>query len=146
MKKTDTTDRLLAYLEGRLSAAEATALEADLRGSPALRQQYQELKHIRETLRAGIEATRPAAVRPFLADRVMRRIQASPSRPPAWEDLLAPLLVRVFRPFATLALFLILALALYNVTSRDDSVFQSPTEAVFGLPPVTFATAYELDL
>lgn len=136
-------DRLLRLLEGALPPDEAARLRDEIARSPALRHEYETLRAMRTLLQTTTRDAAEKAVKPFLADRVMRRL-APQSEP---EEELFGALLRLFRPVALAGLLLILGLGAYNV-SRADAYDAEPsaTEAVLGLPPVTLSAAYDLDL
>lgn len=144
MNPTD-TDRLLALLDGTLAPADAEALRRRLDAEPNLRAELEALRGLRGLLRTTVRADAEVATRPFLADRVMRRLAAPVRRLSPEEELLGGLL-RLFRPVAVAGLLLILALAAYNVTLATGYVAAPSTaEAVLGLPPVSLTTAYDVD-
>ncbi len=80
------------------------------------------------------------------ADRVMRALRKSSS----WntEEIWLKELITLFRPVFVAGLFVIVALAFYNVRliSDDNEFQQSAAEMVLGLPPITVASAYDLTI
>jgi hypothetical protein len=94
-------------------------------------------------LRETAEMNAESGMQPFLADRVMRRIQAL-NQP---EEQLWQTLWLAFRPVALASMLLILGFVSYNTfVSRNYEVEPTPTEIVFGLQPLTLTTAYSADL
>ncbi len=142
-------ERLLRLLDGTLPPGEETRLRDDLARSPELRAELDELKALRGLLQTTVRASSEQALKPFFADRLMRRMAPAPQRLAATtpdEEFFGSLL-RLFRPVAVAGLLLILGFATYNVTLSDEYEAEaSTTEAVLGLPPVSLATAYDLDL
>ncbi len=145
MKHDLKTETLLRYLEGRLPVSEREAVRGKLAASAALREELEALRRMQGLLRTAVDESSIGAVRPFLADRVVRRLR-TPQTAPAGEEVISGMLSGLFRPFIAFAMVLILALALYNFVTHDYDVKRSAAEAVFGLPPVTLATAYDLQL
>ena len=78
MKRPDDTDRLLRYLEGTLPDAEAAQLARKLNASPALREALEELRTTQALLQTTVARSAEQAARPFLADRVLRQVRATP--------------------------------------------------------------------
>mgnify|MGYP006919629298 CR=1 FL=1 len=98
-----------------------------------------ELRHLVETERHETMMSMPT-------ERVMRALR----RPKSWnsEEMWLTELVSWFRPVFVAGLFVVLALAFYNVRllSEENEYQQSAAEMVFGLPPVTVASAYDINL
>ncbi len=142
-------ERLLRLLEGTLTPEEQARLRQEVARSPALRAELEALKALRGLLPTTVHASSERALAPFFADRLMRRLAPAPQRlaAPTPDEEFFGLLWGLFRPVAVVGLLLIFGFATYNVTLSGDYEAQaSTTEAVLGLPPVTLATAYELDL
>ena len=142
-------ERLLRLLDGALAPDEETRLRDDLARSPELRAELDEVKALRSVLQTTVRASSEQALKPFFADRLMRRLAPATQRLAATapdEEFFGSLL-RLFRPVAVAGLLLILGFATYNVTLSDAYDAQpTPTEAMLGLRPVTLTTAYNLDL
>lgn len=98
-----------------------------------------ELRHLVETERNETMMSMPA-------DRVMRALR----RPQSWntEEVWLAELFSWFRPVFVAGLFVVIALTLYNLQllSDENDHQQSAAEMVFGLPPVTVASAYDINL
>ena len=142
-------ERLLCLLDGTLPPDEEARLRDDLARSPELRAELDEVKALRGLLRTTVRASSEQALKPFFADRLMRRMAPTPQRlaADAPDEELFGSLLRLFRPIAVTGLLIVLGFAAYNVTlSGEYEAEASTTEAVLGLPPVTLATAYDLDL
>ncbi len=144
----DDHDRLLRLIQGEATPQEAARLQQELAHSPALRREMEELRALHGLLRTTVHASAETALKPFFADRLLRRLAPAPQRlvrRSPEEELFAGLL-RLFRPLALAGVLLILGFAAYNVTlSSDYGAEPSTTEAVLALPPVTLATAYDAD-
>lgn len=146
MKRPDDTDRLLRYLEGTLPDAEAAQLARELNASPALREALEELRTTQALLQTTVARSAEQAARPFLADRVMRQVRATPVSTASLSDLFASL-AGLFRPVAVASALVALVLASYNVyLARQYEVETSFSEALLALPPVTASAVYDLDL
>lgn len=145
---TPNDERLLRLLDGTLTPEEKTRLHDDLARSPALRAELDDLKALRSLLQTTVRASSEQALKPFFADRLIRRLAPAGTRLAATapdEEFFGSLL-RLFRPVALAGLLLILGFALYNVTLADVyDAEPTTTEAVLGLPPMTLATAYTLN-
>ncbi|MDA1028168.1 MAG: hypothetical protein O3B41_03835 [Bacteroidetes bacterium] len=98
-----------------------------------------ELRHLVETERNETMMSMPA-------ERVMRALR----RPQSWntEEVWLAELFSWFRPVFVAGLFVVIALAFYNIQllSNENEFEQSAAEMVFGLPPVTLASAYDIHL
>ncbi|GIV61966.1 MAG: hypothetical protein KatS3mg044_0832 [Rhodothermaceae bacterium] len=138
------TEQMLRWLEGAMTPDERADWERRLAASPALRQDCERLRALRDTLRATVREDAREALRPFFTDRLMKRLQ--PPAPPRRDDIFAEALAALFRPVLVASMALILLLAAYNVTHGVEDAERSPAEAVLGLPPVTLTSAYELEL
>ena len=142
-------ERLLRLLQGALTPEEQARLRQEVARSPALRTELEALKALHSLLQTTVRASSERALEPFFADRLMRRLAPAPQRLAATtpDEEFFGLLLGLFRPVAVACLLLILGFATYNVTLSGDYEAQaSTTEAVLGLPPVTLATAYNLNL
>lgn len=137
-------ERTLRWLDGRLTDAERLAFEAELDRHPALRADVEQLRTLRLDLRQTALADAEAVASPWLAKRVLQRL----SNPPAsYADELALWLGQVFRPVALAGLVMVLILAGYNLRlSQSFATEASTAEAVLGLPPVSAASVYDLDV
>jgi len=141
-------ERLLQFLQGELTPEEEIRLQRELARLPALRDELAALETLQQLLRTTFQASSARALKPFFADRVMRRLASAARRlpVPSPEEEVFSLLLRLFRPVAIAGALIILGFATYNVTLAGAYDTQpSTTEAVLGLPPVTLATAYDLD-
>lgn len=144
--KQDTHDRLLRLIQGDLSAEEVAQLRAEVERSPALRAELDELRALHGLLRTTVQASADDALQPFFADRLMRRLRPAPHRLAAPDEAFFEALLAWFRPVALAGLLLLFGLITYNVTlSNEYEAEPSTTEAVLALPPVTLATAYDVD-
>ncbi|MFQ5569221.1 MAG: hypothetical protein ACE5G0_06075 [Rhodothermales bacterium] len=144
-----THERLLRLLQGELTPGEEAQVRQELARSSALRAELEEIRALQGLLQTTVRASTEDALRPFFADRVMRRLRPAAQRlaDSASEEEFFGVLLRLFRPVALAGLLIILGFAAYNVTQSDGYESQpSTTEAVLGLPPMTLATAYEFDL
>ena len=142
-------ERLLGLLQGALTPEEEARLQQEVARSPALRTELEALKALQGLLQTTVRASSERAIEPFFADRLMRQLAPAPQRLAATtpDEEFFGFLLRLFRPVAVAGLLLILGFATYNVTLSGDYEAQaSTTEAVLGLPPVTLATAYDLNL
>lgn len=141
--KHDHPDQLLRFLDGALPPEEAAAVQRALDASPALRDELATLRALRGSLRAATHAD--DALQPFFTDRLMRRLAPAPARLSESEEFFGAL-VRLFRPVALAGLLLVLGFAAYNVNLAEDYEAEpTTTEAVLALPPVSLATAYDVD-
>jgi anti-sigma factor RsiW len=147
--KPDTTDRLLRFLDGSLPPEDAARVQDELAHAPDLRAELETLRAMQRLLRTTVQSSAETAAKPFLTDRVMKRLdpaRKSAKRLAPEEELFGSLL-RLFRPVALAGMLLILIIAAYNVTlSSGYEAEASTTEAIFALPPVTIATAYDTEL
>ena len=141
-------ERLLRLLDGVLAPDDEARLRDDLARSPELRAELDGMKALRGLLQATVRASSEQALKPFFADRLMRRLAPATQRlaSAASDEEFFGSLLRLFRPVAVASLLLILGFATYNVTLSDAYDAQpTTTEAVLGLTPVTLTTAYNLD-
>ena len=141
-------ERLLRLLDGALTPDEEARLRDDLARSPELRAELDEVKALRGLLQTTVRASTEQALKPFFADRLMRRLApaSQPLAATARDEEFFGSLLHLFRPVAVAGVLLILGFAAYNVALSGEYEAQaSTTEAVLGLPPVTLATAYDLD-
>ncbi len=100
-------------------------------------------QHLHSLLRETAEINAVSGMQPFLADRIMRRIQTL-NQP---EEQLWQTLWLAFRPMALASALLILGFVSYSAfVSRNYEVEPTPTEVVFGLQPLTLTTAYSANL
>ncbi|WP_457653366.1 anti-sigma factor family protein [Rhodocaloribacter sp.] len=138
--KHEDTEQMLRRLEGRMTPEEARRWERRVAASPELRARADEWRALQSLLRTTVRESSEEALRPFFADRLMRRL-----RPPAAAraEAFAASLTAFFRPVALAGLLIIAMLVGYNVSSYAYEAEPSPTEAVLGLPPVTLATAFD---
>lgn len=102
------------------------------------------LDDLSRALRSMAESERDRSVRPMIADRIMRSIDAS--RPVAWTpmDVMAGQLLRWFRPVVAAGLLLIILLAGFNLMSSIEG--DTAADRLLGLPSVTVASVYDVDL
>lgn len=140
---TPNCERLLSFLRDELTPPEVAKLKAELERSAALRAELADLTALQHLLQESVRASSETAIKPFFADRVMRRIAPSP----APDEAILGYLWHLFRPMAVVSTFLILGLAAYSA-SRMDAYEATPTtsEAILGLQPVTLTSAFAADL
>lgn len=97
-------------------------------------------------LRHLVETERNETMKSMPAERVMRALRTSQR----WktEEIWLAELFSWFRPVFVAGLFVVIALAFYNLQllSSENEFEQSAAEMVFGLPPVTMASAYDIHL
>lgn len=137
-------DTMLRWLDGRLSDSDRRAFEAELNRSDALRAEVDALRGLRHGMQETLHADAAAAADPYLADRVLRRL-AVPR--PVFADDLALWLGQVFRPVAIAGALVAVLLAGYNVRLSQSFATESSTaEAMLGLPPISAASVYDLDV
>ena len=141
------TERLLRWLDDQMTPAERASLEAELAGNSALRQELEVLKQTRSLLRSTSVEQADAALSPFFADRLMKRLSPTQAVPrPSMDEEFAALLGQWFRPVALVGMVLVLGLATYNVNlARDYQEESTVAESVFALPPVSSDAIYDLD-
>jgi anti-sigma factor RsiW len=137
-------DTMLRWLDGRLPDADRRAFEAELNRSDALRVEVDALRGLRLGMQDALRAEAAGVADPYLADRVLRRIEAPR---PVFADELALWLGQVFRPVAIAGALVVVLLAGYNVRLSQSFATESSTaEAMLGLPPVSTASVYDLDV
>lgn len=109
--------------------------------------QVPEWTPLQESLQAMVADESEHVRHQFLTDNILRAVRTS-SENRSWLDELWPGLVRSWlRPVVVVGVLLIFLLAAYNATLvSSDLVDRSTTERVFGLYPVTVASAYDIDL
>ena len=144
--KDDTHDRLLRFLDGTLPDEEAAQMRRALEASPALRADLEAARTLRHALRQTVRTAAVDALRPFFADRLMRRLATAPvPLAGARDEEFFGALVRLFRPVVLAGLLVVLGFAAYNVNlAAEYDAEPSMTEAVLALPPVSLATAYDV--
>ncbi len=145
---TPNQDQLLRLLDGTLTPDEEAGLRDALAQSPALRAELADLKALRSVLQEAVHASSEQALKPFFADRLMRRLAPATQRLAVAgpDEVLFGSLLRLFRPVAVVGVLIILGFASYNVTlSSSYDAQPTTTEAVLGLQPVTLTTAYNYD-
>ncbi len=146
MKRPTTTDHLLRYLEGALPSNEAARLQAELKASPALQRELEELRLTQTVLQQTTAGDAAQAVKPFLADRVLRQLNAPPAAEATLDDLFANL-AGLFRPVAFASLLLMLVLASYNIYLAQQYEAETTfSESLLALPPLSEEAVYDLDL
>ena len=147
MNKNYTTDDLLRYLEGRLSADAKDELERTLTGSPALQESLARVKATQDLLQQTAADTAEDALAPFFTDRLMKKLaRETASSGMSLEEEMAAFLGRLFRPVAIAGLFLALCLAVYNINlSNDYTSDPSTAESILAMPPLTSTAIYDLD-
>lgn len=134
----------LKWLEGRLAESDRRVFEEELSRRPELRAEVEHLRALRFDLRQMAHTDAEAAASPWLAARVLQRLSAAPA---SYADELAQWLEQVFRPVALAGLVMVLLLAGYNLRlSQSFASASSTVEAVLGLPPVSAASVYDLDV
>jgi anti-sigma factor RsiW len=107
---------LFRSLDGELTADEQQMLDKALLESPDLRLERDRLSALRQTLGAG----RRTNFEPFLAERVLRRIQAGTVPDMNLEGILDSLML-VFRRVAVVGAVIAVAVIAFNL-SRGDGV------------------------
>jgi anti-sigma factor RsiW len=107
---------LYRSLEGELTVDEQRMLDAALLESPELRQERDRLSNLRQTLTAD----RRTSFEPFLAERVVRRIEARMGQEVSLESILDSLML-VFRRVAVVGAVIAVAVIAFNL-SRGDGV------------------------
>lgn len=146
MKRPDTTDRLLRYLDGALPSDEAARLADELKASPVLRRALEELRMTQVLLQQTTAEGAAQVTKPFLADRVVRQLNAPPAAEASLDDLFANL-AGLFRPVAFASLLLMLVLASYNIYLAQQYEAESTfSESLLALPPLSEEAVYDLDL
>ena len=102
------------------------------------------LDDLSRALRSMAETERDRSVRPMIADRIMRSIDVT--RPVAWTpvDVMTGQLLRWFRPVLAAGLLLIILLAGFNLMSSIEG--DTTADRVLGLPSMTVASVYDVDL
>lgn len=134
-------DQLLRHLEGTLTPSEQARITKELERSPALRSDLGDVDAISGLLRTAMAESDRESLKPFFADRLMRRLN-----PPADEALFGSLW-NLFRPVAFASLLLIASLASYSATRYNAwDARPTTTEAILGLEPVTLTAAYTSDI
>ncbi len=141
-------DTMLRWLEGRLSETEHRAFEAEMNRSGVLRAEVEALRVLRREMQDSLEASALGAVQPHLADRVLNRVLQRAAAPRSvFADELALWLGQIFRPVAIAGALVALLLAGYNIRLSQSFATESTTaEAMLGLPPVSAASVYDLDM
>ncbi len=105
--------------------------------------EWQELQALADLLRLTVKTSSEQSVKPYLTERVLRRMAPVT----AGTDLFFGALWQLFRPIGVAALLLILGLATYNASLVDAyDVRPTTAEVLLGLQPVTLTTAYASDL
>lgn len=116
-------------LDGELTAEQKERLAALLDESPELGQELRS----RERLWTLVKANREDSFGPFFATRVMARVSSGTA-----DDAFAQALAWVFRRVAVVAVLLIVALTVYNMSVQQSfGNHRTPLETVLALPPVT---------
>ncbi len=83
----------------------------------------------------------------ILTDKIVRAVRNNSAGSWGLEDAWSRTLLAWFRPVAIVGSLIVLLLLVYNIRRSEPTPFElSPTERVFGMHPVTLATAYDLDL
>ena len=70
------TNILLSFLNGEMPPKESQTFQQKLEQSPELRTELEEMRTLQATLRTSVRTHSTEALRPFFADRLMRRINA----------------------------------------------------------------------
>ena len=141
-----TTDTLLRYLAGELSAEEAAQLEAALDQSASLKTELAQLATTQELLKDVTAADATGALDPFFTDRLMKKLAPAPAATLSWDEELAGMLAGIFRPVAIAGFFLALCLAVYNINlSNGYTVDSTATESILAIPSVSTMAVYDLD-
>ena len=83
----------------------------------------------------------------ILTDKIIRAVRNTSPGSWALEDVWSRALLAWFRPVAVVGTLIVLLLIAHNLGgSEPTELHMSTTERVFGMHPVTLATAYDLDL
>ena len=139
-------DIILKYLEGDLSEEEGAAFEKQLAQSEELRKEVSQVHTVQKGLKEATNEMLEGAVRPFLADRVVRALDRENQHVESISEDFFNQLVLVFRPIAIASVLLVLTLAFYNYQlSSEYETELSAGEALLALPPVSSASVYALD-
>ena len=109
---------LLRSLDTTLTPQEQHRLNQELSRSETLRLELERLKVMRQSIYQGGKRT----FRPFFAERVMQRIEASTQQKPA-EDTFFFALKEVFLPVAIAAVIFIVVMLSYQVVRHDGVAF-----------------------
>jgi len=116
-------DLIIRSFDDKLSPEERRRMDTALETSNELRNEYNELLRLRETLGAYTEKS----FQPFFADKVINRIKY-PSDINLNIDIFSSLMT-AFRPLAAIAAVAIMALAVYNISSGGFSI-----DGLLGIP------------
>jgi hypothetical protein len=107
---------LYRSLDGDLTADEQQTLDGALLESPELRQERDRLSALRQTL----GESRRTSFEPFLAERIIQRLQAK-TGPEAYLEGILDSLMLIFRRVAVVGAVIAVAVIAFNL-SRSDSV------------------------
>ena len=119
-----------------LNPDESKMLEKVLEKSEELQKEKEKITRLRVNINEG----KASAFKPFFAERVLNRIQASVNSQEA--DTFFESLIVIFRPVAIAAVVLIISVAAYNIiTSGQISI-----EGALAVPEVTLDDAYDTSL
>jgi len=116
-----------------LSPDESKLLEKALANSKELKEEKDKI----DTLRVNIKESKASAFKPFFAERVLSKINASVNSQE--EDSFFESLFVIFKPVAVAAAVLIIGIAGYNVTTSG----QISLDGALGIPEVTLDDAYD---
>lgn len=147
MKHRDTT-YLLAYIHDEMDPTEREAFEHEILSKPEIAEEISRLEKLQYAMQSAVAASNESALKPFFEERLMRRLESESAsfRERLFEDEFFVGLSSLFRPVAFAGLLLAILLAGYNVSQETyEEGSQTTTEAVLALPPISLATAYEVD-
>jgi len=103
--------------------------------------------HLQGALRTLIDDETRHIHETVLTDKIVRAVRGTSIGSWGLEDVWSRALLDWFRPVAVIGTLVVLLLMAYNIGRSVPTPFElSTTERVFGMHPVTLATAYDLDL
>ena len=110
---------------------------------PELEEEWRNIQRLAHVLQDSVQEVSIHTVKPFLSERVQRRLKIVKTS----AEFQFQFLWQVLRPAGIVALVVIASLATYNAT-RTDPTFEQPTavERILGLEPVTLTAAYDLNV
>ncbi|MCY4158141.1 MAG: hypothetical protein OXE92_03900 [Bacteroidetes bacterium] len=104
---------------------------------------YMTDQHLQTLLHETTEISSESNLKPFLTDRIMRRIQTLNRS----DEYFFQALWFAFKPVALASVLLTLIFISYTTfLSRNYEVAPTPVEIVFGLQPMNLISAYSADL
>ncbi len=136
-------DLLLRYLEGALPEEARADLEQRVSVSEPLRRELEHVERLRTLARDTAFRQAEHTVRPFLAERVLWRLDSAGR---AAEERFFDALSSLFRRVSYAGLVVVALLAAYNALHPNDYPSpRTPLEAVLSLPPATLEEAYDAE-